>query len=68
MMLIPATLEIDGKPEQVTLECAGAIARIAGKLLYLYAYVPHEEGGDTVRVRAALDGFADRAIALNRQP
>jgi hypothetical protein len=65
LMLVPVAFEVDGKPGQVTLECAGAIARVSGRLVYLYAYLPHAEGSEGARVRAALDRFVDRAIALN---
>jgi len=65
VVLLPMTVQVDGEARQVTLEAAGAVARLAGKVVYLYAYRHHAEGNSTQQVRAALDRFADRAIALN---
>ncbi|MGH8077305.1 MAG: hypothetical protein ACREPE_08285 [Lysobacter sp.] len=65
VVLLPISVEAAGKSEQVTLECAGAVVRLSSKLVYLFAYRQHVDGNDTTEVRAALDLFVDRAIALN---
>ena len=65
VMLLPMAMEVAGQPSQVTLESAGAVARLANKLVYVFAYRQHVEGNDTAAVRAALDRFVDRAIVLN---
>lgn len=65
VMLLPMAVEVAGQPHQVTLESAGAVVRLSNKLVYLFAYRQHVEGNDTSAVRAALDRFVDRAIALN---
>ena len=67
MLLIPATYQVNGVSTSMTLESAGAILRLHGKLVYLFAYRRQREGedGELTSVRTALDRFADRAIALN---
>ena len=65
LMLIPGTYQVNGVATAMTLECAGAIVRLNGKMVYLYAYRRHRDGEDLAAVRTALDRFADRAIALN---
>lgn len=65
VLLLPMSVEVGGQSHQVTLEGAGAVARLSNKLVYLFAYREHAEGSDTTAVRAALDRFVDRAIALN---
>lgn len=65
VMLLPMSVASAGEAHAITLECAGAVARLSNKLVYLFAYRQHVEGNDSTLVRAALDRFADRAIALN---
>lgn len=66
LILLPMTVEVAGQSQQITLESAGAVARLSDKLVYLFAYRHHVEGNDSSAVRAALDRFVDRAIALNQ--
>jgi hypothetical protein len=65
LILIPGTYQVNGVSTAMTLESAGAIVCLHGKLAYLYAYRYHRDGEDLTAVRAALDHFADRAISLN---
>ena len=65
VILIPGTYQVNGVSTSITLESAGAIVCLNGKVAYLYAYRYHHEGDDLTTVRTALDHFADRAIALN---
>lgn len=65
LVLIPITANVAGQATEMKLQCAGAVANVGGKLLYLYAYLQHKEGGDAGVVRAALDRFVERAQALN---
>lgn len=66
VMLMPLNLQVAGQAEALTLETAGAVARIGDRLLFLYAFRDHVEGTDTSAVRGALDRFVEHAIALNR--
>lgn len=65
LMLLPMTVDVAGKSHQISLESAGAVVLLSGKLAYVFAYRNHVEGNDTSAVRDALDRFVDRAIALN---
>lgn len=68
VVLMSVTLSANGKSTPVQLETAGAIVRLSNKLVWIYANRRHVEGDDTTAVRAALDHFAERAIALNQAP
>lgn len=68
VVLVSATLTVNGKSVPVELETAGAIVRLGNKLVWIYANRRHADGDDTTAVRAALDHFAERAIALNPGP
>ncbi|MFC0676684.1 hypothetical protein ACFFGH_02295 [Lysobacter korlensis] len=65
VMLLPINGQVAGQQHAVTLECAGAVARVGGKLLFLFAYRDHTGGADAATVRTALDRFVDRTVALN---
>ncbi|MCI4567536.1 hypothetical protein [Lysobacter sp. CFH 32150] len=67
-VLMPITVQVAGTSKQLLLEAAGAVTLLRGKMLYVYAYRPHQPGDDTTRVRAALDRFVDRAETLNAEP
>lgn len=58
----------NGKSDPIEFETAGAMTRVGKRLVLMYANRPHVEGGDTYSVRAALDAFVDRALALNQEP
>ena len=66
VMLIPATISSAGIQRQIVVECTGAILPLAGKVVFLYVYRKHEDGGDSSISRATLDHFVERAIALNQ--
>lgn len=68
VVLVSATVSANGKSVPVELETAGAIVRLGRKLVWIYANRRHTDGDDTTAVRAALDRFAERAIALNPPP
>ncbi len=57
----------NGKSDPIEFETAGAMARVGKRLVLMFANRPHVEGGDTSSVRAALDAFVDRALALNQE-
>ena len=65
VVLVSASVVANGKTVPFQLENAGAMVRLGNKLVMLYATRRHSEGDDTGLVRAALDGFVSRAIALN---
>ncbi|MFN3841955.1 MAG: hypothetical protein ACK4RW_01675 [Rehaibacterium terrae] len=65
VLRMPVTAAVAGQTQQMTLQLAGAVAHIGGRLVFVYAILPDAGGEDASRVRAALDGFVDRALALN---
>lgn len=65
VMLLPVSVQVAGKSENLKLECAGAVVRLSSKLVFLFAYRRHEQDNDAAQVRAALDDFVERAIALD---
>lgn len=65
VMLLPITVDVAGETHQVSLESAGAVVLLSGKLVYVFAYRHHVDGNDTAAVREALDRVVDRAIAIN---
>jgi hypothetical protein len=66
VLLVSANVVSNGKSIPYQVENAGAIVRLGNKLVLMYANRRHVDGDDTSAVRAALDGFVDRAIALNQ--
>lgn len=68
VMLIPVNGEVAGQPHAFKLECAGAVVRVAGKLVFLYAVRDHTGERDSGLIRAALDRFVERTVALNAAP
>lgn len=65
VLLVSANVVANGKTIPYQVENAGAVVRLGNKLVLMYANRHHAAGDDTSIVRAALDGFVDRAIALN---
>jgi len=66
VMLVPVKVAVAGNERQLEMELAGAILPLAGKVVFLYAVCPHVDGEGSGKVRAALDHFVERAIALNK--
>ena len=66
VMLVPMKIEVAGSERQMQMELAGAVLPLSGKMVFLYSVCPHAQGGDSSKVRAALDHFVERALALNR--